>query len=179
MIRVAEERKPNWVDRRAHRESLLKGADSVWNQVRAAIEDACESFNKHYPAQAPVQCEQENENRLYITRTVPDDRDLTFGATRVRVLVITFTSPKITAVYEDRSSTYTITADDESAFVIDRRAARSLSERLHQRQPERSDGDGRMSPDDVSEAMLKSILFPMPDETRPRSREPGDGNADL
>ena len=176
---MAEERKLNWVDRRAHRENLLKGADGVWNQVCAAIQDACNSFNEHYPAQPPVQCEQENENRVCVTRTILEDRDLTFGATRARVLVITFTSSKITAVYEDRTSTYTITADDESVFVIDRRAAGSLSGHLRQRQPERSDGDSRMSPDAVSEAILKSILFPLPDETRPRTREPGDGNADL
>jgi hypothetical protein len=175
---VAEQRKPNWVERRAHREGLLKGADDVWNQVRAAIQDACDSFNEHYPAQAPVQYEQENGSRLCITRTIPANDDLTFGATKVRVSV-TFTAAKITAVYSDRSSTYRITADDESAFVIDRRATGTLTEHLHQRQKGRSDGYRRMSPDDVSEAILKSILFPLPDETWPRARELGDENPDL
>jgi hypothetical protein len=172
---VAEERKLNWIDRRARRESLLKGADGAWNQVRAAIQDACDSFNKHYPAQAPVQCEQENGNRLCITRTIPADPALTFGARRLQVLV-TFTSAKITAVYNDRSSTYKITADDESVFVVDRRAAGRPPEHLDPRQLGRTDRDRRMPPDDLSEAILKSILFPLPDETRPRAG-PGDGNA--
>jgi hypothetical protein len=174
---VTEQRKQNWVDRRAHRDSLLKGAGDVWNQVRAAIRDACDSFNQHYPAQAPVQCEQENGSRLCITRTTPSGEDRT-GATKVQVFV-TFTAAKITAIYNDRSSTYKITADDECAFVMDRRAAATLTEHLNQRQKGRPDGSRRMSPDDVSEAILKSVLFPTPDETWPRPRERGDEHPHL
>jgi hypothetical protein len=174
---VTELKKPNWVDRRAHRDILLKGAGDVWNQVCAAIQDACDSFNRHYPAQAPVQCEQENGSRLCITRTTPPRADLT-GATKVQVFV-TFTTVKITAVYNDRSSTYTITADDESVFVADRRATAMLTEHLNQRQNGRPDGSRRMSPDEVSEAILKSILFPPPEERWPRPRARGDEHPDL
>ena len=39
----------NWVERRKHAAEILNNkAESLWQDVRAAIEDASRSFNEHY-----------------------------------------------------------------------------------------------------------------------------------
>jgi len=61
----------NWVERRANRENALDAnASIVWDQVRVALQDACESYNSRYcPGRHEVACNLENGNRLLITLT--------------------------------------------------------------------------------------------------------------
>jgi len=61
-----QDKKLNWVERRALRERVLaSGSLEVWNHVRAALQDACESFNTNYPTNQ-VECKLENGHRLHI-----------------------------------------------------------------------------------------------------------------
>jgi hypothetical protein len=50
----------NWVERRAQRDRILdSNVIELWHAVRAAIQDACDSFNNHYsadPDQPEVVC---------------------------------------------------------------------------------------------------------------------------
>jgi hypothetical protein len=72
----------NWVDRRALRErNLDDGAPKVWDQVRGAIQDSCDSFNEHYKhpnQESAVDCKLENGRRVKVSRIVPANLTTTF-----------------------------------------------------------------------------------------------------
>jgi hypothetical protein len=63
---------PNWVERRAAIERTRREqAPALWNAVRGALQDACDSFNALYGAEAgKVTCELENGQRVRVTRVV-------------------------------------------------------------------------------------------------------------
>ena len=131
----------NWVDRRAHRETLLSHSDEVWNSVRSAVQDACESFNGHYATtQTPVVCKAENGSRLFISRTIVADRVRIFSDIKLHALVA-FSGLEITVTYKNGFKAYQITADDESAFVVDK--------------------GKRQTPDEVSQSILEPVLYPV------------------
>jgi hypothetical protein len=62
----------NWIEKKyAHEKMLADGAPELWNKLRSAIQDACDSYNQHYAASMPnrrVKCEQENGKRLRIQK---------------------------------------------------------------------------------------------------------------
>src|ERR1700730_11338991 len=63
----------SWVEERAQRDEVLwKGAPGVWDGVRSALQDACESYNTRYcnPDFPEVDCKLENGKRILISRNI-------------------------------------------------------------------------------------------------------------
>ena len=141
-IKGNEVAEPNWVDKRAHREAILSaGAPEVWAAARSAIMDACDSFNRCYgQGKMPVECAMENGKRIRIKRTIFADRVQRFQDTVLEVLV-TFIpeSATIAMARQNASRKYSIIADDSSAYV--------------------TDGETRLSADDLSCRILQPLLF--------------------
>src|ERR1700733_2780582 len=109
----------NWVEHRAKRESTLNAnAASVWEKVRAALQDACESYNVFYcsaPKQQEVQCRLENPNRLLISRTE-------FGIPNFKTQIVVLYDPAEPAINSSRDNpghadTFSISADEDHAFA--------------------------------------------------------------
>jgi hypothetical protein len=135
----------NWVQRRAVKERVLDtGAIGVWNEVRSALQDACESYNEHYspnPNRVEVECQLENGNRIRITRTLPG------GPPHFQPIItqalVEFDSkiPSIRSTREESSASreFRISSDETFSYVVD--------------------GDARMAPDEVSRLILEPILF--------------------
>lgn len=136
----------NWVDRRARRERLLsEGGPEVWQQVRAALQDACESYTRHYDQlQRQLRCELENGIRLRITH----------GRTTILVAFVQ-ELPAIVSAANQGKLIFTIDADEDSAFVE------------HQGR--------RITPDEISELILKDLLFPATSARRADSPASGPG----
>jgi hypothetical protein len=138
---------PNWVERKARRENLLR-ADSevlaVWNALRNAIQDACDSFNKYYAHDQPedkVKCLPENGRRIRVERAFPKGR--MYGAEQHSVLIQL--SDLEISVVSDLSvtlPTLKIDADHNEVYL--------------------SLGAQRMTSDEVSERVLEPLLFPRP-----------------
>ena len=153
------EQPPNWVQRRARREFLLDSkADEVWNDVRAAVQDACDTYNEHYspPNQPTVDYKLENGHRLRITKTVPADGLTVFHPVK-ETLVVAFdkAAPAITM---SRDSTGT------RAFRIDARETEVFA---------KGDDGTKVSADQLSEKILERFLFSSPTErSHPIFRSP-------
>jgi hypothetical protein len=142
----------NWVQRRAIKERVLDtGAIEVWNEVRSSLEDACESYNKHYcpnPNRQEVKYRPENGNRLLITRTVQGDHLTNFREVVTQVIV-EFDSaiPAIRFTRDERPRELRISSNDSSAYV--------------------KEGESQISPDEVSRRILEPIFFPSGERTHP------------
>jgi hypothetical protein len=64
----------NWVERRSKVERAVgEQADRVWNDIRAAIQDACASFERLYPDQ-PIEVFLENGHRVRVSRSITFNR---------------------------------------------------------------------------------------------------------
>jgi hypothetical protein len=108
-----KETRPNWVERKSTREANLKDhAEDVWQNVRAAIQDCCESFRKHY--NGDIKDDLENGMRIRITvpyRTAPKQTILvSFNQARATIEVTTGASA---------TKAYHIDADETHAFITD------------------------------------------------------------
>ena len=139
---------PNWVERRAHREQLLHThGGEMWQGVRAAVQDACESFNAHYPSipNYAVKCKLENGYRIVVSRFIPLDRVTNFQDRTLHV-TIGYNSQEsaITVAYDEPrgSRTFRITSDDQGVFILD--------------------GKTRITPDEISEKALEALFFTPP-----------------
>lgn len=141
------EEKPvlNWVQRRAMRQRILdSGATKVWDAVREAIEDACDTFNEHYPQpnqDSRAVCRLENGSRIKVSRTILADMVTRFRPEQFEVLIrFEKNGPAIEAVSGEAKSTFKIDSDEESAFAVL--------------------GGKRITPDEISEKLLEPVLFP-------------------
>jgi len=152
-----EEKSLNWVDRRAIREGNLDvGAPKVWDQVQRALQDACDSFNEHYPQanrENAADCKLESGHGRRVRRIISADLKAYHHAQELEVLV-TFDEapPSINATFAEGVLTFRIEADEESAFA-------TLANK-------------RMTPDEISEKILERVLFPIKERTPPKSRTP-------
>jgi hypothetical protein len=135
----------NWVERRAKREGVLDGkAEELWDQIRAALQDACDSYNEHYgydPNKPKVSCRLENSRRALITRTRPVDHMTRFREERIRIIVeFDKEGPTVTATRDTTSpQNFTISSDESEVFVMIARE--------------------RISPDELSRRILEPLLF--------------------
>ena len=145
--------KLNWVERRAQREALLSSqSPELWTQVRAALQDACESFNKNYDKK--VTCKPENGTSLRLVHVLRADRITSSQDSSFEVLVeFDPKTPAIKATYQaGTTKTFAISADQESVFPLD--------------------GKERKTIDQLSERILEIILFP-PQQPPPRVQHYG------
>lgn len=147
----------NWVMRRALRDRMLStGAFIVWEGVRAALQDACETYNEHYPADAnrkEVRCEFENGKRLKITRTLFVNR--LDRSVDVKTMLVSFDddAPLIQAVAASGSPVkFRIQANETSAYPI------------HEEKP--------ISAEELSRLILEPLFFPSDERRHPVFIEP-------
>jgi hypothetical protein len=136
----------NWIERKARRERALKAkAPAIWNEVRAAIQDACNSFNHHYcENSAEVSCTLENGRRILITR-VPGKAN----AERVDVVV----------EYHNHFHRIRCSGADHSPLEFGFECSDDGTVYLIESD---TDDDSGLSPDDVSEKILHIVFFPDP-----------------
>lgn len=137
----------NWVEYRAQCDLMLtSGAGTVWDEVRAALQDACASYNEHYspqPGIAEVTSKLENGRRMLISRKVYVTEA---GRSQEVVckLLVEFDELHYSVTYTrenpDATGQLRIDADKASAFIRDANGQRS-------------------SPDEASRFLLEPILF--------------------
>jgi hypothetical protein len=144
----------NWVERRATRErNLDTGAPKVWDEVRGAIQDACESFNQHYPQpnrDNSAECKLENGRRVRVRRIILADMTTVYHPQDLQVIVMFEKDvPSITATFPAGSLIFYFEADEEGAFV--------------------AVAGKRLTPDEISEKILGPVLFPPEVKTRAAS----------
>ena len=142
-----EESKPaNWVERRARQEHALRiEAPSIWNEVRAAIQDACDTFNEKYPhpTEYAVKCKLENGHRMLVTRLIVADGLKIFQPYHAQAIIgYSAKDFEITVAYDSRASqVFRIEADGEDVFV--------------------AQGTKRITPDGLSKIALEDMFFPV------------------
>jgi hypothetical protein len=141
------EKRPNWVERKAaRRDNLQNQAQEVWQNVRAAIQDCCESFRKHYNQGL----EDKLENGTRIRLTVPYD-------TALRQTVIVGFNQRANEIEVTvgalASKTYRIDANETHAFVTNQ--------------------DGKeISADEFTQTALEGALTKPPSQARNTSARP-------
>lgn len=147
-VMTATDRKPNWVDRRAAADTALtKKAPELWNAVRSAIQDACESYRKHYSSRyvEPVKDTLENGSRIRVdlpTVVRNPARESPVIRLGVSSIIVSF-NRELPAVQwaDDKGSHHVlVSADEHGAFLLE--------------------GETRISPDELSRIILKPFLFP-------------------
>lgn len=130
----------NWVDRRKQATEILNSkAESLWHDVRAAIEDASRSFNGHYGRDLSEKSTvvPTNDHRLRVSVT---------GSVKDRIVDIDFNR---------ENKTITGTAHDGGAVKVFQMVADSTSAFLTE-----GDNTERIEPDKLSEKVLVSLFFP-------------------
>lgn len=135
----------NWVDRRGHREQLLKDhSGDYWHRLRGAIQDACASFEKLYPHPHAI-CTLENGGRIRISRELPID-PMTRTAARTLYVLVSYRSDDRTIVVANAAGAQHWLMDLDANFeffLLDRQRKINVVE-----------------PDEFSEMVLQPILFP-------------------
>lgn len=140
----------NWVDRKFARESTLaKGAPEIWNDVRAAIQDACESYNERYTAteERRVNCQIENGKRVRVTKTLRRIISPSSYRDEAMVIVVSLLADpyRISAVGDPLGQLdQKISADESSVFLEGRTG-------------------NRIEADELSRWILELLLFPSGD----------------
>jgi len=114
----------NWVERRITRENILQTrGPEVWQQVRAAIQDACTAFNSVVEASPTktVECNLENGTRIRITKSLREDRGPQAYHDRSITVIVSFDQnpPRIRIAGDGPVSTFDlpIHSNEEVAFV--------------------------------------------------------------
>lgn len=147
----------NWVKRRALRERMLSaGAPKVWEAARAALQDACDSYNEHYPVdpnRKEITFAFENEKRFQITRTLFANRVDRYTDTQSKVLIsFNEDAPSIEVASDTAAFTCLIKADEKSAYAV------------HDNEP--------ISADELSRLTLEPLFFPTAIRRKPVFIEP-------
>lgn len=112
------EGKPNWVDRTAARDRALKQhASEFWQDARAAVQDCCESFKKHYCPN--LECRLENGHRVRIMRPFPSPDLRLQPQSTERYVIVSFNSdvPCIDVTVDETSRQFAIDSDGTRLFI--------------------------------------------------------------
>lgn len=142
----------NWVEHRARCDQYLGSSVEVWSQVRSAVQEACQSYARHYAHTGVYEllCNLEHDNRLNIERTLPPDGVFRSTA-ELRRLVVTFSDEyltiDVTANFPAKNTRLCIYSDEDGAFVaID---------------------TTRLSSEEASRQILEHLLFPADERRHP------------
>ena len=153
---------PNWVERRVNRSRILaEQSEDIWQTVRAAIQDACNSFQHHFGqpsvAEKALTCVPENSHRLLVSNTIQPDRIKNFHTTKRTILIEFDEDEFIVRATVDRRTpvSFSIVADDTHAFLI------------HHKE--------EITPDRLSQLVLEEFLFSKPERTTPTLHPRGGG----
>lgn len=136
----------NWVARRKHSEITLKReAPNIWNALRAAIQDACETFREEYNAgDDTLLCKLENGKRILVAARVAARGVLQRDTPKTHVVI----------AFDQESSTIEVTYDKGSMslaieYIEDEDVVTIVDHH-----------DGPLSSDEASQHILERILFP-------------------
>lgn len=126
----------NWVKRRAAQErTVALSAPAYWSAVSSALRDSCDAYRENYGTD--VALTPENGSRILIVKTAAE------GYIKQTVTVVFKAAvSEIEVTRSEDTLTFQVTADETSAFAL-----------------ERPDGP-KLSPDDVSRIILEPVLFP-------------------
>jgi hypothetical protein len=95
----------NWIDRRALCGKQLGNASAVvWQQVKAAIDECCGSYRKHFAGTAQILNQDQNGHRVLID---------------VRFIFPPGDPRQISIVFSDAEKTIRVTVDGEKAAVFE------------------------------------------------------------
>jgi hypothetical protein len=134
----------NWVERRALREGLLEHkSGDLWEQLRAAIMDACDSYNVNYPGQygASVSHKLEDGKRIQVIHSnVPSNDGILRLITISTLISFDPQIPSVTATRENSSLTFRILADETHVYL--------------------TQAGKEIDIDEASRQMIEPILFP-------------------
>lgn len=137
----------NWVERRARRESNLSQAVEVWESVRTAISDCCESFNENYPHIGQVKHQPENGRRVRV--------------------IVTFNAPQRVS----RNIAIEFSKGDKDSVItctVDGGAAKKFSILADENHAFLKYANQEISPDRLTEIALEDALFKLPSPPSPR-----------
>jgi hypothetical protein len=134
---------PSWIERRYLRERLLKdGSRPLWDEIRAAFQDACTTFHERFDGNS--ECILENGRRVRITRNIPVDPVTRTPARSIHLLVEFVEAPPAVVVTGDASARrFPFESDDAGIFILDKPG-----------------GKNRFTPDGLSQAVLERVFFP-------------------
>ena len=139
----------NWVERKKARQAaLISGASTIWNDVRAAIQDACASYNAWQAGSSvskTVVCALENGKRIRLSKELREVLSNTTYHDQTITVVIEFhmdAKPWISVAGDGPVATakFVIDADEKEAFI-------KINNEIS-------------SGDQVSEKILSPLLFP-------------------
>ena len=137
----------NWVEHRyATEKSLRENPPKVWNAVRAALQDACGSYKKHYhPSGGNLLCELENGVRVRIDLPRPlkmyhEPHHLSDPQIITSIVVeFDYEVPEIRWADDKGSHRIKISANEDKAFL--------------------AEGGAEVTADQLSERILSRLLF--------------------
>jgi hypothetical protein len=128
----------NWIERRAKRESNLKdGVPRIWEEVKTALADACESYNKLYGAGGATSVVSESTAEQFIASLAKTGKTIFIN------LAQNSKGTGITVKPEEESApprTFAIRSDEDSVFIVT--------------------GDKQIGADELSQLILEPLLFP-------------------
>jgi nucleoid-associated protein YejK len=117
----------NWVEKRAAAEELLNlHAEEQWQNLRAALQDCCETYSKKYCQQenSTLSSLPENGHRLRVTRTLKADQTRRFK-TETNTLLISFDantySVSVTSDEKPDTVFIKIVSNDQSVWLTDKK----------------------------------------------------------
>ena len=138
----------NWIDARFNREEKSQqGAEGLWQDVVAAIQACCDSFNTHYSHLGSVIYKTTNGHRVVLTVTLPGSGGL---PPVKRTVAVDFSLPQCrigVAVDGGTTQTFSMDSDGHNIFIADNKTS--------------------MSVDDFSRRVLEKPLFDAPPKPRP------------
>ena len=138
----AEPDRPNWVERRYHREQALTAqAADVWDAVRKRLQDACDSFKFRFLKDGGLEANPENRHRISIVRTFPATAN---SKSQQHQVIVNYSSEKFTinVVRDSGSQLFHIEANENQAYI--------------------TNGQTILDPDEVSRMILEPLLFARP-----------------
>ena len=132
----------NWVEQRYAIENCLTNQKGeVWNQVRAALQDACKSFRDHYASSVPAKLTDQLENGSRIRISLPFPVPMRQTGDQITGIVVLFNAsiPAIDWADDDGSHRALISSDEKEAFIVD--------------------AGKRITPDELSRKILEPLFF--------------------
>lgn len=132
----------NWVQKRAFRDRYLRDSITLWQEVRSAVDECCNSFREHYIGVARVTNQEQNGHRVLVTIRP------TYEPNNPRQVSIKFDSEEkqITATVDGgRADVFPIDADENHAFLT------------HQNK--------EINADEFTQIVLEDALFSSPSKT--------------
>lgn len=128
----------NWIEKAAlQRRRLAAEGGLLWESVRSAVQDSCDSFRQYYQIDGTTDLTNRVENgfRFIVSQFTQ------MGASRTTVIVYYKSDTQVITWPTDNGPEYvSIRADENSVFLADKEGK-------------------KLTPDDVSRLILEPLLF--------------------